>query len=155
QRFDPCLLDDLPRGQAWKPGFRLVTMDAMITRCSSVQQPGWLELRQLLWPHCSAKQHLGEMASFLVAPERCVQFVAYASGGQPTGLAEASLRTEHVAGTNSSPVAYLEGIYVAPEFRGKGIGAELVAVVSAWARDAGCRELVSDAELENQDSHAF
>jgi aminoglycoside 6'-N-acetyltransferase I len=127
----------------------------MIARCSSVQQSGWLQLRQSLWPHCSAEQHLCEMLSFLAAPRRYVQYVAYTSDDRPIGFAEASLRTEYVAGTNSSPVAYLEGIYVAPEFRGKGTGAELVAVVSAWASDAGCSELASDAELENQDSHAF
>ena len=127
----------------------------MIVPCSSVQQPGWLELRQSLWPHCSAEEHLRETSSFLAAPQRYAQYVAYTSDDRPIGFAEASLRTEYVVGTNSSPVAFLEGIYVVPEFRGKGIGAELVAVVSAWASGAGCSELASDALLENQNSHAF
>ena len=127
----------------------------MIVRCSSVEQPGWLELRQALWPHCSAEQHLREMSSFLAAPKRCVQYVAYTSNGRPVGFAEAALRTEYVNGTNSSPVAFLEGIYVVPESRGRGVGAELVAVVSAWAIGAGCSELASDASPENENSHAF
>jgi len=95
------------------------------------------------------------MSSFLAVPQRYAQYVAYSQDDRPIGFAEASLRTEYVVGTNSSPVAFLEGIYVVPEFRGKGVGAELVAVVAEWASGAGCSELASDAVLENQNSHAF
>lgn len=65
------------------------------------------------------------------------------------GLAEASLRSDYVNGTESSPVAFLEGLYVVPQARRKGVAASLVAAVCGWARGAGCRELASDAALEN------
>ena len=126
----------------------------MIVPCVSVEQPGWLELRQALWPHCAVEEHLSEMASFLAAPQRYAQFMANAAGGQPIGFAEASVRADYVNGTNSSPVAFLEGIYVVAELRRKGTGSALVAAVSAWARSAGCSELASDALLENVSSHA-
>ena len=64
------------------------------------------------------------------------------------------MRADYVNGTNSSPVAFLEGIYVVAELRRKGTGSALVAAVSAWARSAGCSELASDALLENVSSHA-
>jgi len=101
------------------------------------------------------EEHLGEMSSFLAAPQRYAQYVAYMPDDRPVGFVEASLRTDSVVGTTSSPVAFLEGIYVVPEFRGKGIGRELLAVVSTWAAGTGCRELASDALLESQESRAF
>ena len=74
--------------------------------------------------------------------------------GSPPDLSR--LRCERITsnGTDTSPVAFLEGIYVEPRLRRKGIGAALVAAVCAWARRMGCRELASDALLENEGSHA-
>ena len=126
----------------------------MIERCASVDQPGWLALRQALWPHGALEQHLSEMASFIASEERFAQFVAYSNSKQAVGFVEASVRTDYVNGTDSSPVAFLEGIYVVPEARRKGIARSLVSAVCFWAQNVGCRELASDALLENQTSHA-
>jgi aminoglycoside 6'-N-acetyltransferase I len=126
----------------------------VIASCATVEQPGWLSLRNALWPQCTPEQHLSEMASFLSSPERYAQFVAYSGLGEAVGLVEASVRTDYVNGADSSPVAFLEGIYVVPEARRKGVAAALVAAVTRRALDVGCRELASDALLENQASHA-
>jgi aminoglycoside 6'-N-acetyltransferase I len=127
----------------------------MIEPCTSVEQDGWLPLRAALWPHCSAAEHLAEMAAFLAQPERFAQFVAYDESRprRPIGLAEASIRTDYVNGTETSPVGFLEGIYVVPEHRRRGIARSLVGVVSAWASARGCCELASDARLDNLLSH--
>jgi aminoglycoside 6'-N-acetyltransferase I len=127
----------------------------MIKRCASAEQPGWLVLRQALWPHCTPEEHLSEMSMFCANPERYAQFIAYAQSGQAMGFVEAAVRTDYVNGTRSSPVAFLEGIYVVPEERRKGIARSLVAAVECWARDVGCHEFASDAALENQLSHAM
>jgi len=74
--------------------------------------------------------------------------------GKPVGLAEAAMRTDYVNGTAASPVAFLEGIYVLPDARRQGVAAALVDAVCRWARECGCRELASDALLENERSHA-
>jgi aminoglycoside 6'-N-acetyltransferase I len=121
----------------------------MIERCVSIEQPGWLALRQALWPHCPREEHLAEMTSFIASPERYVQYVAYTRSGQAVGFAEASVRTDYVNGTTTSPVAFLEGLYVLPEARRNGIAKSLVSAVSDWALSVGCRELASDASLEN------
>jgi aminoglycoside 6'-N-acetyltransferase I len=105
----------------------------MIERCASLEQLGRLELRQALWPHCSLEDHLAEMGSFIERSDRYAEFVAYGENGQPIGFAEASLRTDYVNGTNSTPVAFLEGLYVVPEARRQGVAAELVAAVAEWA----------------------
>jgi aminoglycoside 6'-N-acetyltransferase I len=125
----------------------------MIERCTSVEQVGWLELRQALWPQAHA-EHLSEMSFQVANPNHFAQFVAYSTAGQAVGFVEAALRSDYVNGTHSSPVAFLEGLYVAPEARRKGIAAALVSAVCDWARSIGCHELASDALLENETSHA-
>jgi aminoglycoside 6'-N-acetyltransferase I len=127
----------------------------MIEPCSSIEQPGWLALRQVLWPQCSREQHLSEMLSYVASPERYAQFIAYSSSEQPVGLVEASVRTDYVNGTSTSPVAFLEGIYVVPEARRKGVAASLIATIAKWAQTIGCEELASDALLENEASYAL
>jgi aminoglycoside 6'-N-acetyltransferase I len=52
------------------------------------------------------------------------------------------------------PVAFLEGIYVVPEFRLRGVARTLVDAVMIWAKAAGCHELASDSLLPNTDAHA-
>ena len=71
------------------------------------------------------------------------------------GFAEASLRHDYVNGCETSPVAFIEGIYVVPERRRQGVADALIAAVEQWARDQGLRELASDALLENSQSHAM
>ncbi len=128
---------------------------SLIERCTSAEQPGWLRLGQALWPDDSPEQHLAEMASFCANPERYAQFIAYSSSRDPVGFVEAALRTDYVNGTASSPVAFVEGIYVIPAARRKGVAAALIDAVEHWARSRGCTELASDALLENQSSHSF
>jgi len=126
----------------------------VIERCISVEHPGWLALREALWPGSQRKEHLAEMASFLVEPKRFLQLVAKSSEGMPIGLAEASIRSDYVNGTATSPVAFLEGLFVVPEQRGKGVATALVVEVVSWARVHGCRELASDAPIKNEASQA-
>ena len=69
------------------------------------------------------------------------------------GFAEVSRRAG-AEGCEPGPVAYLEGWYVAPDFRRSGVGRALVAAGEAWARAEGLRELASDTELANEASAA-
>jgi aminoglycoside 6'-N-acetyltransferase I len=46
-------------------------------------------------------------------------------------------------------VPYLEGWFVEPGFRGRGVGRALIAAVEQWAIAKGFTELASDAELSN------
>jgi aminoglycoside 6'-N-acetyltransferase I len=130
-------------------------MHISIVPCAAAGQDGWLDLRQALWPDCPADEHLAEMQSLLGLPDKYAQFLAHGPEGQPAGFVEASLRTDYVNGTDSSPVAFLEGIYVAPPYRRQGVGRMLVAAALAWAKANGCSELASDAPLDNPVSHAM
>ena len=125
----------------------------LIERCLTAEQPGWLELRDALWPQPHDVQ-LAEVAAIAAEPRRYAAFVAYGDTRAPIGFAEAALRTDYVNGAQSAPVAFLEGLYVAPRARRQGIGRALVAEVFRWARAIGCSEVASDALLANEASHA-
>lgn len=124
-----------------------------IEACESAEHPGWLRLRQALWPEGSREQQAAEMRSLVANPARYRQLIAYSRSREAIGFAEASLRSDYVNGTESSPVAFLEGLYVVPPARRQGVATALVAAIADWARGTGCRELASDAVLENSISH--
>jgi aminoglycoside 6'-N-acetyltransferase I len=125
-----------------------------INRCTSVEQAGWLALRMALWP-ANPDEHLLEMQELCEQPGRYAQFVAYAASGEPQGLVEVALRSDYVNGTESSPVGFLEGLYVDPAYRRQGIAALLVNTAERWVREQGCSEMASDALLDNTASHAM
>ena len=95
------------------------------------------------------------MRTLCAQPERYAQFLACSADQEPQGFIEIALRSDYVNGTDSSPVAFLEGLYVAPACRRQGIAALLVEQAQEWAREQGCSELASDAALDNTASHAL
>ncbi|MBL8512363.1 MAG: GNAT family N-acetyltransferase [Betaproteobacteria bacterium] len=120
-------------------------MDFTLEPCTTPNTPGWLTLRIALWPDTPEHEHLEEMTAFAAQPERYFQQLARNSEGVAIGLIEASIRTDYVNGTESSPGGYLEGIYVAPEARRHGVARSLVESAMEWASQHGCREFASDA----------
>jgi aminoglycoside 6'-N-acetyltransferase I len=120
-----------------------------IDRLNDAHDADWLRLRRALWPDGDVAEHQAEMASQVAEPTRFAQFVARDGQGQPLGLAEVSLRHDYVPGTQTSPVAFLEGLYVEPTSRQHGIARLLVAASEAWGASRGCRELASDTPLDN------
>lgn len=110
----------------------------------------WAGLNHALWPEAPLEE-------FLPKAEKGVpdnEFLYYLAS-EPVAFISLSLRRDYVEGTRGSPVGYVEGIYVAPEVRGRGIAAELIDFARAWAAQQGCSELASDCELENEESQAF
>jgi len=71
------------------------------------------------------------------------------------GFAQCQLRTDYVEGTDSSPVGYLEGIFVENEYRKLGYAKELLSECEKWAKEKGCTEFASDCELVNEESLHF
>lgn len=124
----------------------------MIEPCSLDNLEDWLHLRYQLWPDDTLEDHRFDMEDMLTEPERYVQALFRLSSGDAAGFVEASLRSDYVNGTATTPVFFLEGIYVAPEHRGYGIAGKLIQFISEMAREFGCSELASDVLLENRDS---
>ncbi len=75
--------------------------------------------------------------------------------GKPIVFSQCQLRHDYVEGTGSSPVGYLEGIFVSEGYRARGYAAELLSECEKWAREKACTEFASDCELDNADSFRF
>lgn len=131
---------------------RVMSARLVIERCSSLDQPGWLDLRLALWPDADADDHRGYMAIALAQPERFLQLMIYDAEHRPVGFIEGSIRSDYVNGTESSPVGFVEGVYVVPEWRRRGVARQLFAAIADWAKARGCRELASDALIDNEAS---
>ena len=81
-----------------------------------------------------------------------VIFVAEAGEGRLAGFLELDLRS-HADGCNpAQPVGYIEGWYVAEDYRQRGLGRKLVDRAEDWARGHNCIEMASDAVIENERS---
>lgn len=106
-----------------------------------------------LWPGHGAGELEAEYARLLEQQEAAV-FLAL-EGEEAVGFAQCQLRHDYVEGTSSSPVGYLEGIYVVPTHRNRAIASKLLAACEVWAGEQGCTEFASDCELSNLDSLAF
>jgi aminoglycoside 6'-N-acetyltransferase I len=124
----------------------------VIERCTTLDQPGWIELRLALWADATADDHRAYMAISLAQPERFLSLMMYDGKRQAVGFIEGSIRTDYVNGTESSPVGFVEGVYVVPGWRRKGVARELFAAIGDWARARGCHELASDALIDNATS---
>ncbi len=126
----------------------------IIRRAQAADLDAWAALRADLWPDGSAAEHRAEAADML-DNGALANFVAEAPDGTVTGFAEAALRNDYVNGCETSPVAFVEGIYVAPEHRKADVARALCEAIAAWGREQGCTELASDALEDNVQSHDF
>lgn len=125
----------------------------MIRKAMSGDAAALASLSLQLWPDHTLEEMTLEFAQAL-QNSQCALFLAV-SDGTPIGFAQCQLRHDYVEGTGSSPVGYLEGIFVSRPFRRQGIARRLLASCEDWARQRGCREFASDCELTNRDSLAF
>ncbi|MDX1646319.1 MAG: aminoglycoside 6'-N-acetyltransferase [Longimicrobiales bacterium] len=114
----------------------------------------WARLRTALWPEWP-DDHPAEVASYFAdPPDDASCFLVEDAGGEVMGFAEVGLRP-FAEGCTTSPVAYLEGIYIEPGTRRAGAARALVLACEAWARSRGLTELASDRGLDNDESAAF
>ena len=127
----------------------------IIRRASERDLDAWADLRAALWPDVSVEDHRTEAKDALNQPDGLVAHVAETPDGVIAGFIEAALRHDYVNGCDTSPVAFVEGLYVRPEHRKADVARRLCAAVADWGRAQGCTELASDADADNLEAHAF
>ena len=124
-----------------------------------IQKAEWADLIDvarlacLLWPEHTLDELLEECTEELLRGN--TEYFLAKEKEEAIGFAACSLRQDYVEGAETSPVGYLEGIYVIEGQRGKGVARGLLKAAETWAAERGCQEFASDCELENRESIAF
>lgn len=130
----------------------------MIVHATENQLEDVAALALKLFPETGSDTIREEMRALLSDGNAAV-FLHYTGEGVPAGFAQCQLRFDYVEGTRSSPVGYLEGIFVEEPSRKQGVAKELLrraeAWAKAWAKEKGCSEFASDCELGNTESLSF
>ena len=110
------------------------------------------ELASGMWEH--DPEELSAEFTVLTASAEAACFLAF-DGENAIGFAQCQLRHDYVEGCETSPVGFLEGIFVAEGYRLTGTGRALLSACEGWARSCGCTEFASDCELDNNVSLAW
>ncbi|WP_044564970.1 aminoglycoside 6'-N-acetyltransferase [Anaerococcus provencensis] len=106
-----------------------------------------------IWDNDSIEELEKEFDDFVDDPNMA-SFIKYLDG-KAIGFANASIRYDYVEGCESSPIGYLEGVFIDDNYRNNNYARQLVEACENWAKSFGIKEFASDCELSNLDSLAF
>lgn len=98
-------------------------------------------LAHRLWPHDNEEDLRILYERLLSATENGAVFLAF-DDKRAVGFAQCQLRWDYVEGAESSPVGYLEGIWVEPAFRGQGVAGRLLQKCQEWAKEKDAPNLL-------------
>ena len=125
----------------------------MIRKALSRDIEKLIPLVRSLWPDHREDEYPFILQSYIENSKSCA-YIAI-DGTVVVGIVFGSLRYDYVEGCETSPVGYLEGVYVSKDYRLQGIGRMLVTTCEQWAKGQGCHEFASDCELANTESLHF
>lgn len=125
----------------------------MIRKAGSQDVAAIADLAILMWKDNTLEDLIAEFSE-LIRDEEAQFFLKY-ERDVPVGFAQCQLRHDYVEGTGTSPVGYLEGIFVKEGFRRKGYAKALLEECEKWAKERGCGEFASDCEFDNDVSYRF
>ena len=119
----------------------------VIRRITEADFPAWLAMRMALWPNHTVEELTSDQLALFSDPDQAI-FLAWEESAdgcpaQAIGMIEMAIRP-HAPGSESAPVAYVEGWYVAPRHRGKGLGRALIEAGTAWGSDKGYSRIARD-----------
>ena len=116
----------------------------------------WLTMRAALYRDGDPDADLAGLAAeidTMLARDDWAAFAAPAPDGTLVGLIELFERN-YAQGCDSTPVTYIEGLWVAEVWRRSGVARRLIEAGIAWGRSRGRTEMASDVRLANIVSQA-
>lgn len=125
----------------------------MIRQATSKDARVIAQLAVQMWTESAVEELTAEFEA-LLSNENAAVFLS-SEQGRVIGFAQCQLRQDYVEGTDTSPVGYLEGIFVEGDYRNRGYARKLLSACELWAKEQGCTEFASDCELDNTQSLAF
>ena len=113
----------------------------------------WKQMRQTHFSDLNDEFNEREMRSIFNSQDRACMIILTDSN-EIMGFLEVALRNL-VDGCLGSPVGYIEGLYLKPQYRGSGYGRRAVESIAEWFSDRGCQEMATDTELDNINAQKF
>ena len=127
----------------------------MVRRAQAPDLDQMAEMRAMLWPDGSVAEHRCEIEKILATGRNgslpMAIFVA-SENDMLAGFLEVGLRSHADGCDPQRPVGFVEGWFVREDFRGRGIGRELMRAAEQWSREHDCREMASDTSIDHLDS---
>jgi aminoglycoside 6'-N-acetyltransferase I len=112
----------------------------------------WLRMSVALFPDAKPDDLASGMRLWRLRGDANV-FVAERANGSIAGFVEVGSRP-YADGCDTSPVAYVEALYVDEDARRQGYARALLAAAEDWVRARGYTEIASDTQLHNDVSCA-
>ncbi len=123
---------------------------------TAADRTGWLAMRIALYGEAAPGVRAAELAAeidMMLARDDWAAFAAEAPDATLVGFIELFERNS-AQGCATSPVCYIEGLWVDEDWRRTGLARRLVDAASAWGRARGRTEIASDVQLANLISQA-
>ena len=115
--------------------------------------PLWKAMRQKLYHAIGDPSCDEEMRNVHTSNDWNCWFITDLDG-EVIGLVEVSIRNI-VDGCLTSPVPYLEGLFIMPDHRALGLGTAVMEMLIDWAAGKGYQEFATDTELKNSRAQEF
>lgn len=119
-----------------------------VRRASEADFPVWGRMLASLHQHPSPTELVRELRELTALAEPYVGFLAYDREDHAIGVLDARIRN-YAEGSPQIRGAYVEDLWVEPDFRGRGVARALLAAVEHWARAEGLQWLGSDTAPDN------
>lgn len=125
----------------------------MVKRAAKKDLDTLVNLAGIMWDRHSVIQLFHEFSEIMAKGD--TQFFLKYENDTAVGFAQCRLSHDHIKGTKTSPVGYLERVFVKEGYRNRGYAGELLKACEEWARENGCMELAGDCEIDNKESFEF
>ena len=126
-------------------------LSGTVHRLTMTDIDAWSAMRGGLFPREAADDRRREIAEILLRESEAG--FAVRAGQAWLGLIELRERS-HGESCETSPVGYVEALWVDPDMRRHGVARQLVGAALDWCRERSLRELASDTEIDNVVSQA-